>query len=263
MELELEKGHHEVAPGQHEIDFKFGSALKVADQATTYKFVVKNIAKSHNAIATFMPKPFEGMNGSGMHTHLSITAGGKNLFFDINHAERGYLSDIAMKYIGGILAHAKALVALTNPTVNSYKRLVPGFEAPVYVCWGRKNRSAMIRVPNFFPGQENTTRIELRVPDASCNPYLAFTAMLACGLDGIKNNIWPPGEADNNIYDMSDDERTQKGIQTLPSNLKEALENLKQNEVLKQALGEHTFNKFIEAKEKEINSGKDCDPEMI
>jgi glutamine synthetase len=263
MGIEFEKGHHEVAPGQHEIDFKFGSALKVADQAITYKFVLRNIAKQHNLVATFMPKPFEGMNGSGMHTHQSIFSNGRNLFFDIQHSERGYLSDIAMKFIAGILAHAKALVAITNPTMNSYKRLVPGYEAPVYVCWGRKNRSALIRVPNFFPGHENATRIELRVPDSSCNPYLAFAAMLACGLDGIKNNMWPPEEAGDNIYHMNEQERKQKGIQTLPGNLKEAVEYLKQDSLLKEMLGEHTFSKFIEAKEKEIASGEVWDPERI
>jgi glutamine synthetase len=263
MGLEFEKGHHEVAPGQHEIDFRFGSALKVADQTITYKFVVRNLAKQHGIVATFMPKPFEGMNGSGMHSHQSIFAGGRNLFFDIHHSERGYLSDIAMKFIGGILAHAKALVAITNPSLNSYKRLVPGYEAPVYVCWGKQNRSAMIRVPNFFPGHENATRIELRVPDSSCNPYLAFSAMLACGLDGIKNNIWPPEEAGNNIYHMSEEERKRNGIQTLPGNLKEAIDNLKQDNVLKDMLGEHTFSKFIEAKEKEIAAGEVWDPDRI
>ncbi|MBW3012045.1 glutamine synthetase, partial [Candidatus Woesearchaeota archaeon] len=253
MELDFEKGHHEVAPGQHEIDFRFGSALKVADQAVTYKIVVKNIAKKHNLTATFMPKPFEGVNGSGMHCHQSIFAGGKNLFFDAEKEKRGNLSDVAMHYIAGILAHAPALVAITNPTMNSYKRLVPGFEAPTYICWGRKNRSAMIRVPNFYPGQENATRIELRVPDPSCNPYLAFAAMLACGLDGIKNKLKAPAEAGDNIFEINEEEKKKKGIKEVPGSLKDAIAALKKDNVLKEAFGEHAFFKFIEAKEKELN----------
>jgi len=258
MELDFEKGHHEVAPGQHEIDFRFGSALKVADQAVTYKFVVKNIAMMHHMVATFMPKPFSGVNGSGMHCHQSIFANGKNLFFDANKKERGCLSDTAMHYIAGILAHAPALVAITNPTMNSYKRLVPGYEAPTYICWGRKNRSAMIRIPNFYPGKEMATRIELRVPDPSCNPYLAFAAMLACGLDGIKNKMAAPAEAGNNIFEMTAEEKKKKGIKEVPGSLKDAINALKKDNVLKEALGEHAFNKFIEAKEDECKE-KDAD----
>lgn len=252
----FEMGHHEVAPGQQELDIQFGSCLKVADQAITYKYLVRHLAERKGLIATFMAKPFEGINGSGMHTHQSIEAQGRNIFFDGNQADRGYLSDDAMKFIGGILAHAKAIVAVTNPTLNSYKRLVPGYEAPSYITWGRKNRSAMIRVPTLHPGEENATRIEFRAPDPTCNPYLAFTVMLAAGLDGIKNNIWPSEEAGNNIFEMNLDELKQKGIDVLPANLSEAIEALKQDEVLKNALGEHIFNKFIEAKEKEIDEGK-------
>lgn len=256
MGLGFEMGHHEVAPGQQEIDFHFGSAMKIADQAVTYKYIVKNLAEGKGLIATFMPKPFSGMNGSGMHTHQSIFANGKNVFFDAEKGDRGFLSDDGMKFIGGIMKHAKAIAAITNPTVNSYKRLVPGYEAPCYITWGRTNRSAMIRIPNIRPGEEMATRAEFRAPDPSCNPYLAFAVMLAAGLDGIKNNIWPPEEAGNNIFEMSLHELREKGIEFLPGNLAQALEELKKDDVIKGILGDHIVSKFLESKQKEIDESR-------
>lgn len=256
MGLSFEMGHHEVAPGQQEIDFRFGSALKIADQAITYKYLVKTLAQAKGLLASFMPKPFSGMNGSGMHTHQSIFAGGKNVFFNAEQKDRGCLSDDAMKFIGGLMKHARAIAAISNPTVNSYKRLVPGYEAPCYITWGRTNRSAMIRVPNIRPGEEMAVRAEFRAPDPSCNPYLAFAVMLAAGLDGIQNNIWPPEEAGNNIFEMSLDDLKQRGIDVLPSSLGEAIEELKKDDVIKNALGDHIFNKYVEIKEQEVDESR-------
>lgn len=246
MGFEVEAAHHEVAPGQHEIDFKYSDALKTADNIATFRFVTKIIAKQHGLHATFMPKPVFGINGSGMHIHQSLFVDGKNAFADEN-GEAG-LSDIARYYIGGILKHAPGFAAITNPLVNSYKRLVPGYEAPVYICWSAKNRSALVRVPAAGGVK---TRIELRSPDPAANPYLALAVILASGLDGIKNKIDPGHQVYNNIYHMTDEEREKAGIKSLPGSLKEALELLEQDEVIKKALGEHVYEHFVEAKKME------------
>ncbi|MBC7344165.1 MAG: type I glutamate--ammonia ligase [Clostridia bacterium] len=243
MGFDVEASHHEVAPGQHEIDFKYSDALDMADKAATFKFVVRAIAQKHGLHATFMPKPIYGIPGSGMHLNQSLVADGKNAFYD-PAAPHG-LSEIALYYIGGIMKHARALTAITNPTVNSYKRLVSGFEAPVYVAWSFRNRSPLIRIP---AKRGPSTRIELRNPDPSCNPYLAFAVTLAAGLDGIRNKILPPPPCDKNIYAMSDEERAEWGIAKLPEDLKEALLELEKDEVIKSALGPHITERFLEAK---------------
>lgn len=243
MGFEIEASHHEVAEGQHEIDFKYSDALDVADKVMTFKLVVRTIAQRHGLHATFMPKPIFGINGSGMHMNQSLFKNGQNAFFDPDGPKQ--LSEDAYYYIGGLLKHARSFAAITNPTVNSYKRLVPGYEAPVYLAWSAANRSALVRIP---AKRGASTRVELRNPDPSCNPYLAIAAALAAGLDGIKNKINPPAETSANIYHMSADERAAAGIESLPSSLLEALEELKNNEVMKKMLGEHVFNKFVEGK---------------
>ncbi|GGK36777.1 hypothetical protein GCM10010965_32120 [Caldalkalibacillus thermarum] len=244
MGFEIEASHHEVAPGQHEIDFKYANAVTAADNIQTFKVVVKNVAKQHGLHATFMPKPLFGVNGSGMHCHQSLFRGEENAFYD-ERDELG-LSDTAKQYLAGILHHARAMAAITNPTVNSYKRLVPGYEAPCYVAWSAKNRSPLVRVP---ASRGLSTRIELRNPDPSANPYLALAVMLAAGLDGIKKKLPLVPPTNQNIYTMTEEERKENRIDSLPSTLKEAIEELKQNEVLKKALGEHILTRFIEAKE--------------
>ncbi|MDQ0339566.1 glutamine synthetase [Caldalkalibacillus uzonensis] len=244
MGFEIEASHHEVAPGQHEIDFKYANAVTAADYIQTFKVVVKNVAKQHGLHATFMPKPLFGVNGSGMHCHQSLFRGEENAFYD-EQDELG-LSDTAKQYLAGILHHARAMAAITNPTVNSYKRLVPGYEAPCYVAWSAKNRSPLVRVP---ASRGLSTRIELRNPDPSANPYLALAVMLAAGLDGIKKKLPLVPPTNQNIYTMTEEERKENRIDSLPSTLKEAIEELKQNEVLKKALGEHVLAHFIEAKE--------------
>ena len=251
MGLEVEVGHHEVALGQHEIDFRFADALRTADNVMTMKYTVKAIAAKHNLIASFMPKPIFGINGSGMHTHQSIfTSKGDNLFFDAK--DEFHLSEMAYKFIGGQLKHATALAALIAPTVNSYKRLVPGYEAPVYVGWAQLNRSALIRIPRYNKGQNKSMRAELRCPDPSCNPYLAFLGMIATAFDGIDNNIAAPKPLNNiNIYHLSEEERKAKDIQELPSSLLEALGNLDKDTVLKDALGEEIYTAFRRAKMEE------------
>lgn len=246
MGFEIEASHHEVAEGQHEIDFKYSDALDVADKVMTFKLVVRTIAQRHGLHATFMPKPIFGINGSGMHMNQSLFKNGQNAFFDPNGYKQ--LSEDAMHYIGGLLKHARSFAALTNPTVNSYKRLVPGYEAPVYLAWSAANRSALIRIP---AKRGNSTRVELRNPDPSCNPYLAIAAALAAGIDGIKNKIKPPAETTANIYHMDAAERAAEGIVSLPASLIEAIAELKENEVIKKMLGEHVFNKFIQGKLKE------------
>ncbi|HWP97390.1 MAG TPA: type I glutamate--ammonia ligase [Syntrophomonadaceae bacterium] len=244
MGFEIEASHHEVAPGQHEIDFQYGPALRIADDIMTFKLVVRTIAQRHGLHATFMAKPIAGINGSGMHTHQSLASlEGKNLFYDPNTPNK--LSDLARWYMGGIMQHARALTVITNPTVNSYKRLVPGYEAPVYVAWSEQNRSCLVRIPGK---RGNSTRIEVRHPDPMCNPYLALSVMLAAGLDGIKNKIEPPAPVDANIYHMSPAERLKSGIPSLPGSLPEALEALSQDEVIKAALGPHIYEKFVAAK---------------
>ena len=248
MGLEVEVGHHEVALGQHEIDFRFADAVRTADNVLTLKYTVKAIAAQHNLTASFMPKPIFGINGSGMHTHQSIfDEKGKNIFFDSK--DDFHLSETAYAFIAGQLKHARALAALVAPTVNSYKRLVPGYEAPVYVGWAQINRSALIRIPRYTAGQDNSMRAELRCPDPSCNPYLAFAGMLAAALDGIDNKLKAPKPMNNvNIYTLGEDERKAKGIDELPSSLAESLAALHEDEVLKNALGDEIYGAFRRAK---------------
>jgi len=248
MGFEIEASHHEVAPGQHEIDFKYQNALKACDDIQTFKLVVKTIARKHGLHATFMPKPLFGVNGSGMHSNLSLFKDGENAFYE----ESGHLqlSDTARKFIAGIMKHAPNFTAITNPTVNSYKRLVPGYEAPCYVAWSARNRSPLIRIP---ASRGLSTRIEVRSVDPAANPYLAMAVLLASGLDGIKNNLNPPEPVDRNIYVMTRAERIENGIIDLPANLAEALENLKTDEVITNALGGHLLERFIEGKEIEWN----------
>lgn len=248
MGFEIEASHHEVAPSQHEIDFKYGEALGVADAIMTLKLAVRSIAQRHGLHASFMPKPLFGVNGSGMHTHQSLFAGRQNVFDDPGSSHG--LSDTARYYMGGILQHARGITAITNPTVNSYKRLVPGYEAPVYMAWSEQNRSCLIRVP---AKRGLSTRIEVRNPDPTFNPYLALAVMLKAGLDGIKNQLEPPAPVDRDIYKMDLAERNRLGIESLPGNLYEALIELARDEVVKSALGEHIFNKFIEGKMEEWN----------
>jgi glutamine synthetase len=241
MGLEVEAAHHEVAPGQHEIDFKYGDAVTTADAVVTFRFVVKKVALMHGLHATFMPKPLAGVNGSGMHVHQSLfTVDGENAFYDAGGPWQ--LSQVARSYIGGLLEHARAFVALTNPLVNSYKRLVPGYEAPVNVAWSEKNRSPMIRVP---ARRGEGTRCEVRVPDPSCNPYLAFTAMMASGLDGIERNLECGDPVNRNIFNMSQREKKRLKIVQLPASLDEALDYLQKDTLLREALGDHIFDHFI------------------
>ena len=251
MGLEIEMGHHEVALGQHEIDFRFSDALEAADNVVSLKYTIRALAAKEGLIATFMPKPIFGMNGSGMHTHQSIfDLKGKNLFFDAD--DEYYLSSTAYGFIAGQIEHARALSAVVAPTVNSYKRIVPGYEAPVYVCWAQINRSAMIRIPSYSVGRESSIRAELRFPDPSCNPYLAFAAMLAAGLDGIDRNLPCPPPVNNlNIYEMEMDELQKRGISQLPGSLAEALQELDGDEVIKNALGEEAYAAFTRAKQAE------------
>ncbi|MFD0868939.1 MULTISPECIES: type I glutamate--ammonia ligase [Paenibacillus] len=248
MGFEIEASHHEVAPGQHEIDFKYSNAVEAADSIQTFKLVVKTIARNHGLHATFMPKPLYGINGSGMHCHQSLFRGKENAFYDAND-DLG-LSLTAKQYLAGLLKHARGFAAITNPTVNSYKRLVPGYEAPCYVAWSAKNRSPLVRIP---ASRGLSTRIELRNPDPAANPYLALAVMLAAGLDGIKNNYTLCAPTNQNIYTMDDLERKRHKIDSLPSSLKEAIEELRANEVIVSALGDHIVSHFIEAKEIEWN----------
>jgi glutamine synthetase len=247
MGFEIEAAHHEVAPGQHEIDFKYAEALQQADRVITFKQLVKKVAVDHGLHATFMPKPLGGVNGSGMHVHQSLfKVNGEeqvNVFHDPDAESR--ISDTMRWYIGGLLAHAPAFVALTNPTVNSYKRLVPGYEAPTNVAWSDHNRSPLVRVP---ARRGSGTRVEVRVPDPSANPYLAFLVMLAAGLDGIRNKIDPGPAVNRNIFDMDDSEKTEAGIRQLPRDLNDALVELGNDEVLATALGQHIFDHYLAAK---------------
>lgn len=244
--IPVEYSHHEVAPSQHEIDLRYGDALTMADRVITYKVVVKQVAAAHQVYASFMPKPLAGVNGSGMHVHQSLFTGKKNAFFDAK--DRYYLTPAAKHFVAGVLRHVREICAVTNQWVNSYKRLVPGFEAPVYIAWAKRNRSALIRVPQYRLGHEEATRIECRFPDPACNPYLAFSVMLAAGLEGIRKKmpLEEPVEAD--IYEMDAIERRAKRIETLPGSLIEALEETEKSKFLRQALGGHVFEKFIENK---------------
>lgn len=241
--FEIEASHHEVAPGQHEIDFKYSDALDTADKIVTFKFVVRVIAQRHGLHATFMAKPVYGINGSGMHTNLSLAKDGENAFYDPSGPLQ--LSKVAYHFIGGLIKHIKAITAIANPTVNSYKRLVPGYEAPVYIAWSCRNRSPLIRIP---AKRGASTRIELRSPDPSCNPYLTLAVCLQAGLEGIEKGIEPPPPCDLNIYEMSGDERREQGIDTLPADLFEALQELERDAVIREALGEHVLERFTTAK---------------
>ncbi len=249
--ITVEASHHEVAPGQHEIDFRYGPALQTADNAVTFKVTMKAIAERHGLYATFMPKPFFGINGSGMHTHQSLAdrESGKNLFYDAND-EYG-LSAVAKQFMAGLLAHARGMSAILAPLVNSYKRLVPGYEAPVYISWARINRSALVRVPRTSQGRPAATRVELRCPDPSCNPYLAFAVMLASGLDGIKRQLplSPPVEED--LFHFDEAAMAKHAVGVLPGSLNEALDELERDDVVRAALGEHVFEWFVEAKRQE------------
>ena len=246
MGFEIEASHHEVAPAQHEIDFKYDEAMNTADNIMTFKLAVKTIAKRHGLFASFMPKPKCGINGSGMHINMSLSKDGKNIFDDVN-GELG-LSKEAYYFIGGIIKHMKAITVIMNPLVNSYKRLVPGYEAPCYIAWSATNRSPLIRIP-ASRGQE--TRVELRNPDPAANPYLALAVCLAAGLDGIKKEIEPPAEVPENIYELDDDERESRGIESLPADLHDAIGELKKDAFIQEVLGQHITNKYIEAKESE------------
>ena len=249
MGIRVEYSHHEVAPSQHEIDLRYTEALEMADIVMTYKVVVKEVAKKYGLYATFMPKPIFGVNGSGMHTHQSLFIGDKNAFFDPD--DPFHLSDIAKKYIAGLLTHIKEITLVLNQWVNSYKRLVPGYEAPVYISWARRNRSALIRVPMYKPGKEKATRIELRSPDPACNPYLAFACMLAAGLEGIKKGYKLPDPIEKDIYHLSEEERKALGIDNLPGSLSEAIEYAEKSELLKETLGEHIFRELLNNKKLE------------
>jgi len=254
MGVDVEAIHHEVATGQHEIDFRYADALTAADNISKVKFAVKAISSFYELYATFMPKPIAGVNGSGMHVHQSLwdIKKKKNVFFD----PKGdfHLSQIAQYFVAGQLKHMQKICAILSPTVNSYKRLVPGYEAPVYVSWGQNNRSALIRVPRYTKGRENAVRVELRSPDPTANPYLAFAVMLAAGLDGIKNKVKVPNSIAENIYELNEKKAKRLRISTLPYSLGKAIENLEKSDLAKDTLGNHTFSKFIEAKRAEWNS---------
>jgi glutamine synthetase len=246
MGFEVEAAHHEVAPGQHEIDFKYAEAVTTADNIATFRFIVRQVATMRGMHATFMPKPLHGINGSGMHTHQSLFKDGKNTFYDPKGPWQ--LSKVALWYTGGLLAHARGMVAITNPLINSYKRLVPGYEAPTNVAWSERNRSPLARVPDR---RGTGTRVELRMPDPSCNPYLALTVMLASGLDGIQRKVDPGEPVNKNIYEMSQRERARHKITDLPGDLNEAVSALEKDAVVREALGEHIFNHYVDAKRAE------------
>ena len=249
MGIPVEYSHHEVGPSQHEIDMRYGDAMEMADIVMTYRLAVKEIAAKNGVYATFMPKPLYGQNGSGMHTHQSLFTGEKNAFFDLK--EDLHLSNIAKGFIAGQLKHAREISAIFAQWPNSYKRLVPGYEAPIYVAWSQRNRSALIRVPLYHPGKEQALRAEFRSPDPACNPYLTFAVMLAAGLEGIEKGYKLPAAIEKNLYDLSDEERHELGVDSLPENLGEALKEMEKSTLVKDALGDHIFNRFIELKKEE------------
>ena len=244
MGIPVEYSHHEVAPSQHEIDLHYADALTMADAVMTYRLVVKQVAQSNGVYATFMPKPVHGVNGSGMHVHMSLFEGERNAFFDREDPQ--HLSDLAKHFAAGLLTHAPEITSVTNQWVNSYKRLLPGYEAPVYITWARKNRADLIRIPEYQPGREEATRIEYRSPDPACNPYLAFSVMLAAGLEGIGKKHKPPPPIERNVFEMTEEERRQGGIGTLPGSLYEAIELSEGSDLVRGALGEHVFTTFIQ-----------------
>lgn len=246
MGVQVEYSHHEVAPSQHEIDLRYADALSMSDTVMLYRMVVKEIAMKHGLYATFMPKPIFGQNGSGMHTHQSLFKGSKNAFF--NPKDKYHLSKEGKAYIAGILKHAREITFVCNQWVNSYKRLVPGYEAPVYLCWARRNRSALVRVPMYKPGKENATRIEFRSPDPACNPYLAFASMLAAGLKGMEKKYTLASPMERDVYHLTSEEMAESKIECLPGSLIEAIEIAENSTLLKEVLGEHIFSNLIMAK---------------
>lgn len=246
MGIKVEYSHHEVAPSQHEIDLKYTEALRMADNTITYRIVVKEVARKYGVYATFMPKPIFGVNGSGMHVHQSLFKGNKNAFFDAK--DKYYLSNIGKWYIAGLLRHAKEITLITSQWVNSYKRLVPGYEAPVYISWAKRNRSTLVRVPLYKPGKEKATRAEYRSPDPACNPYLTFACMLRAGLEGIRNKYLLPVPIEEDVYKMSDQRRKELKIESLPGSLYEAIEQAEKSKLIKDTLGDHVFEKLIENK---------------
>ena len=247
--IPVEYTHHEVGPSQHEIDMRFADGLDMADRTMTYRIAVKEVAMAHGYYATFMPKPLFGENGSGMHTHQSLFQGDTNAFYDAD--DQYHLSDVAKSFIAGQLKHARELSALFAPLVNSYKRLVPGYEAPVYIAWSRRNRSALVRVPMYHPGKEKATRMELRCPDPSCNPYLTFAGLLQAGLEGIEKGYELPEPMERNLYDLDAGEREELGIQQLPETLGEAIEELAHSELIRKALGDHITDRYVDLKRQE------------
>ncbi|MBE3123804.1 MAG: glutamine synthetase [Planctomycetes bacterium] len=251
MGIPVEYSHHEVAPSQHEIDLRYSDALTMADRLMTYRLVVKEVALEAGVYATFMPKPLFGQNGSGMHVHQSLFSGSRNAFYDAN--DPMYLSKVARGYVAGLLRHAREIIGVCAQWVNSYKRLVPGYEAPVYICWARRNRSTMIRVPMYKPGKETATRIEFRAPDPACNPYLAFAVMLHAGLDGVEKGYTLPDPVERDLYEMSQADRKKMGIASLPGSLDEAIGEMEKSDLVRRALGDHIFEKFIENKRIEWN----------
>ncbi|MAG14845.1 MAG: glutamine synthetase [Dehalococcoidales bacterium] len=246
MGIGVEYSHHEVASSQHEIDMRYTDALTMADNVMTYRLVVKEVALKYGVYATFMPKPVFGINGSGMHTHQSLFTGDRNAFFDKD--DEYHLSKIGKCYIAGLLKHAPEITSVANQWINSYKRLVPGYEAPVYLSWARRNRSDLVRVPEYRPGREKATRIEFRSPDPACNPYLAFSVMLAAGLEGIEKGYEVPEPIEENVYEMSEEERQRRGIGTLPDSLLEAIHLTEKSKLVREALGDHVFSAFVENK---------------
>jgi glutamine synthetase len=249
MGIPIEYAHHEVGPSQHEIDMRFADALDMADHTITYRLIVKEMAAKYGAYATFMPKPLFGENGSGMHTHQSLFADGKNAFFDAD--DEWHLSEIGKAFIAGQLQHAREISAVFAQWVNSYKRLVPGYEAPVYVAWSRRNRSALIRIPLYHPGKEQATRAEIRCPDPACNPYITFAALLHAGLEGIEKGYELPPPMEQNLYHLTAEQRRERGIVALPETLGEAIDELAGSELARRALGPHIFDRYVELKRKE------------
>ena len=254
MGIAVELSHHEVATSQHEIDLKYCDALTMADNVMTHRLVIKEVAMRNGLYATFMPKPIHGVNGNGMHVHQSLFQGDKNAFFDPN--DLYHLSPLAKSFIAGLVHHAPAITAVTNQWVNSYKRLIEGYEAPVYISWASVNRSDLIRVPAYKQGREESVRIEYRAPDPACNPYLAFSVLLAAGLDGIENSLTPPDPVEENVYQMAEAERTKRGIGVLPGSLWEAISLAEQSSLVRNCLGDHVFNSFLQNKKIEWDQYK-------
>jgi glutamine synthetase len=246
MGVSVEYAHHEAAPSQHEIDLRYTDALSMADNVMVYRIAVKEVAQRHGVYATFMPKPVAKINGSGMHVHISLFKGERNAFFDKDDVY--HLSKTAKCFLAGLLKHIPEITVVNNQWVNSYKRLVPGYEAPVYITWARRNRSDLIRIPQYQPGRESATRMELRSPDPACNPYLCFSVILAAGLEGIENGYPLPEPAEENVYELKAEQRAKKGIKTLPGSLAEAIELAEGSKLLKKALGDHVFDSFIKNK---------------